>query len=435
VLARCPPSDELHLAFTSYFARQLGVMSEIANHKSVQPIQKFMAAEWPNIEQAWRSALLRRDDASLVLLAESLMFQQSQLYAHYDIGALFIGTEQQLRGDAQLAPSLRALLLAGTARCLWNKLNQVPALDFARRGLQAAVASRQRAATYCSLGVMFEVYLLQNKLQEVEAIDHRLERTFSGAGEEIYRMRLFILRSMLKRALGDYAAALQLIDKTIAELQRFEWFDVIPLVMLDKCVVFEEAGDEQRSMQALEAAWLASELGSSRQIQVFILANLVNANPAALQNPSGLSYLDRANTIAANCILSSHIRLMLLLANAVFESRQRRLKSAGERFIQLLAAVTRQEALPMNASIFMAVVIWFRAVDDREACVTVLRHVEASADKVSRRSEAQKELAEFGEAPASGDELAPEVPPIAHVKMAEFALPRVREGLKQLAVR
>jgi hypothetical protein len=439
VRARCPVQDRLQASYTLHLARQLGSVAELAEHKTVQPFVQFLNAEWSNVEHAWTLALQRRDFHSLRDLAEALLFQLNMIDTGFDVGAFYIRAELELRHCAELPPDLQALLLAGAARAQWFRLDHLQAQELSRRGLRAALAARHRPAMFSSLLLLTELNVEQGRLHEAEAIIRRVDRMSSAAGEQGLRKRFDYYRAKLSRARGDPAAALRYFDLVIAERQRLQRHDAVLYAFMDKADTYQEAGDELQMIKTMEEALMACGPRASRNLQVQVLCSLIRAygdqGYAGFAGREALtrSYLERANTVAANCVLHPFLKLLLQITNADFELHEGRLEAAAGRLIELLEVLKMGQALPLAESIFLESAKWFRAVGDGAAFTSVLRHLLASTTSNWIATSAQKMLLAWGEAGYSQPVAAPGQPAGSNAQVLDYTLQRLRDRLRELA--
>jgi len=423
VLSLCPLSDGALAAYLEYYAHRLAALADTAKAKTVMPIKVFLRSEAEHVEHAWRLALQRLAYPAMMSLAESLFSNIEAFSNGVDYGQWFVDAELRFHDDKNAPLSLRALLLAGTARLAGLQGRTELAASAARDALRLAQRAKHSGAVYRSLTTLSSVCLAQNRLKEAEAMIERA-MAFRGDTGEAY------LRSQLHFREGDLETALRFADELILTYQRFEDSDAVVRMLVNKSYFCGCLGDAPRSAQFLgEAIEAARASDVSRALEVVVLGQGATMNIGGGDLLRARDYLDRANAVASGIPQTQAQHWALQLANAAVEVEAADLLPAGLRIAEILGGIGRGDAMPLLVNnTLWAAAQWFRSTGEGAACRELLISRAARFD-AKTSAVAQAMLRELGEEPLPPHGVVALAPPEANV--ADVAMRWTRSRLQQ----
>lgn len=409
VLSVCPLSDGAVAAYLDYYAHRLAVLADTAKAKTVRPIKAFLRNEADHVEQAWRLASQRLAYPAMMSMVESLFTNIEALSNGVDYGQWFVEAELRFHDDNNAPLSLRALLLAGTARLAGLQGRAELAAVQARDALRLAQRAKHSVAIYRSLTTLSLVCLAQNRLKEAEAMIERAIAFCSDTGEAY-------LRSQLHFRQGDLETALRFADELILVHRRFEDSDAVVRTLINKTYFCGCLGSAPRSAQLLgEAIDAAGASDVSRALEVVVLGQGATMNICGGDFPRARACLDRANAIASGIPQTPAQHWALQLANAAVEVETSDLLSAGLRITEILGGIGRGDAMPLLVNnTLWAAARWFRSTEEGPACRELLISRAARFDAGTWAS-AQAMLRELGEEPLPPHGVVALAPPEANV--------------------
>jgi hypothetical protein len=399
-----PPEDVVVASYIAYYAGQLAAVAHLAKVKSVRPIREFLLSEAAHVEWTWNLAVNRRRYSALTSMAQALAGELHGLGAPQDYGEWMNIARAQWETDRDVPPTVRTVLLAGSARAAYVRNNDQLAAQLAGRALATAVQEGMTETQIFCLWTLANCRTEGNSAADATAFATRAEDLRQRMVGQAYDGAMLRTSVVNRYIAGEYLDGIRLADEYIRISQSFEDFATLAFLLIVKAYSLVALGERSA------AGVLLDEIGAvldgarlSPNAQVRFLCDRVQIAMSLPDLIRAAHLLNQANALAAGFPLLYPQRTTLQLTNALLEGKTGEFQPTGPRLVALLEVVADGVSSKTANSTLLIAAKWFRWAGDVSACLDILRLGRSVFVHPITLNEAHSLLRELGEQPIADD--------------------------------